>query len=72
MIPKRADPVAGSLVATIVLGAVLALPVLIIALIVWMVVRAGRRSSSPGEPEVDAEFSSRFHDLEEGILDADK
>jgi hypothetical protein len=72
MLPKRADPVAGSLVATIVLGAFLALPVLILALIVWMVVRAGRRSSSPGNAEMDPEFSSRFHDLEEGILDADK
>jgi hypothetical protein len=55
-----------------VLGAFLALPVLIIALIVWILVRAGRSSSSPGKPEMDPEFSSRFHTLEEGILDADK
>ena len=72
MLPKRADPVAGSLVATIVLGALLALPVLIIALIVWIVVRAGRGSSSPAKVEMDPEFSSRFHALEEGILDADQ
>jgi hypothetical protein len=70
LLPKRADPVSGTLVGTIVLGAFLALPVLIIALIVWIVVRAGRRSSSPGKPEMDPEFSSRFHDLEDGILDA--
>jgi hypothetical protein len=70
MLPKRADPVAGSLLATIVLGAFLALPVLILALIVRLVVRAVRSSSSPANSEVETEFSSRFHELEEGILDA--
>ncbi len=70
MLPKRADHVAGSFVATIVFGALLALPVLIVALLVWILVRAGRSSSPPGKPEADAEFSSRFHELEDSILDA--
>lgn len=69
MLPRRADPVAGALVGTFVLAALLALPVLILALIVWIVVRASR-TASPPRPEVDADFSSRFHELEEGILDA--
>jgi hypothetical protein len=70
MLPKRADPVAGALVATIVFAALLVPPVLILALIVWLVLRA-RRSTVPGKPEVDAEFSSRFHELEDDILDAE-
>jgi hypothetical protein len=70
MLPKRADPVAGALVATIVFAALLVPPVLILALIVWLVLRAGR-SRVPGKPEVDAEFSSRFHELEDDILDAE-
>lgn len=69
MLPKRADPVAGALVATIVFAALLVPPVLILALIVWLVLRA-RRNTSLRKPEVDSEFSSRFHELEEGILDA--
>ena len=69
MIPKRADPVAGSLFATIVLGVFLAPLVLIGALLVWLMVRS-RRSTLPGEPGLDAEFSSRFHELEDDILDA--
>ncbi|HXM72938.1 MAG TPA: hypothetical protein VN940_06910 [Candidatus Dormibacteraeota bacterium] len=67
MLPKRADPVAGALFGTIVLAALLATPVLILALIVWMVVRAARNTP---KPEGDSEFSSRFQELEEGILDA--
>ena len=70
MIPKRANPVAGSLFATIVLGVFLAPLVLIGALLVWLMVRS-RRSALPGEPDVDAEFSSRFHELEDDILDAE-
>ena len=69
MIPKRADPVAGSLFATIVLGVFLAPLVLIGALLVWLMVRS-RRSKLPGDP-VDAEFGSRFHELEDDILDAE-
>jgi hypothetical protein len=67
LLPKRADPVAGALAGTIVFAALLATPVLIIALIVWMLVRGAR--STP-KPEGDPEFSSRFQELEEGILDA--
>jgi hypothetical protein len=67
LLPKRFDPVAGALVGTIVLVALLATPVLILALIVWIVVRAARNRP---KPEGDAEFSSRFQELEEGILDA--
>jgi hypothetical protein len=69
MLPKRADPVAGAFVATIVFAALVVPPVLILALIVWLVLRA-RRSKVPANPEVDAEFNSRFHDLEDDILDA--
>jgi cytochrome c oxidase assembly factor CtaG len=39
------DPVAGALVGTIILVAFLAPPVLILALIVWLAVRAERKSS---------------------------
>ena len=67
MLPKRADPVAGALIGTIVLAALLATPLLIVALIVWTVVRAGRNAP---QPEDDSGFTSRFQELEESILDA--
>jgi hypothetical protein len=70
LLPRRADPVAGALLGTIVLGALIAFPVLIVALIVWLVVRAAGTRSSPAKPDVDDEFGARFHELEEGILDA--
>jgi hypothetical protein len=66
----RAEPVAGAFVATIVLCALLATPVLVVALIIWIMVRASGASSSRPWPEVDAEFSARFHELEQGVLDA--
>ncbi|HEV2027560.1 MAG TPA: hypothetical protein VGS16_03390 [Candidatus Dormibacteraeota bacterium] len=66
----RAESVAGAFVATIVLCAFLAPPVLILALIVWLMVRASRSSSSRLKPEVDPAFSARFHGLEQGILNA--
>lgn len=71
LLPKRADPVAGAFLGTIVLGALVATPVLVGALIVWTVRRAAGRPSSPNNPEVGDEFSSRFHELEESILDGD-
>ena len=64
----RAEPVAGAFVATIVVCALLAPPVLILALIIWLAVRASRSSSSRSSHEVDPEFSARFRKLEEGIL----
>ena len=67
MLPKRADPVAGALIGTIVLAALLAAPVLILAVIVWIVVRGARNTP---KPDWDSEFSSRFQELEEGILEA--
>ena len=63
-----AEPAAGAFVATIVLCAVLAPPVLILALIIWLAVRASRSSSSPSSQVVDPEFNARFRKLEEGIL----
>ena len=70
MLPRRADPVAGALAGTFVLAALFALPVAILGLIVWMARRANRSTSSAPRPEVDAEFSSRFQELEDSILDA--
>jgi hypothetical protein len=69
MLPKRADPVTGALIGTIVLVALLALPVLILAVIVWLAARANRASSSNPNDDVDAEFRGRFQELEESILD---
>jgi hypothetical protein len=70
LLPLRANPVAGALIATIVFAAIVALPALILGLIVWIVVRASRNSSSPAQTEGDEELSSRFQELEESILDA--
>jgi hypothetical protein len=70
LLPLRANPVAGALLATIVFAALVSLPVLILGLIVWMAVRASRSSPSPAEPEVGEELSTRFHKLEESILNA--
>ncbi len=65
----RAEPVAGALLATIVLCALLATPVLIVALTVWVIVRASQGSSSRPRAEVDTEFANRFHELELSVLD---
>jgi cytochrome c oxidase assembly factor CtaG len=51
LLPKRADPVFGALVGALVLVAFLAPPLLILALIVWLVVRAERKSSQRPRPE---------------------
>jgi hypothetical protein len=67
----RANPVAGALIATIVFAAIVALPVLILGLVVWIMARASRNSSSPAQTEADDELSSRFQELEESILSAD-
>jgi hypothetical protein len=56
MLPKRADPVAGALVGTLVLTAFLALPVLVVAAIVWLLGRATRSSSSKPNPDADQLF----------------
>jgi len=69
LIPKRADPVTGTLVGTIVLAAFLAPAALILALIVWLAVRSARSKSTPPKPDADTEFSSRFQSLEDEILD---
>jgi hypothetical protein len=70
LLPLRANPVAGALIATIVFALFVAPPVLILGLVVWMVVRASRSSPSPAKPDVDEELSTRFHELEESILNA--
>src|ERR1700686_4692687 len=70
MLPKRADPVTGALIGTIVLAAFLALPVLILAMIVWLAARSKRASSSNSNEDADPEFRARFQKLEETILDA--
>jgi chromate transport protein ChrA len=62
MLPWRTDPVAGALVGTIVLAAFLAPPVLILALIVWLVVRAERKPSETPEGRVNAEVPPRSRD----------
>jgi hypothetical protein len=62
--------VAGALIATIVFALFVAPPVLILSLVVWMVVRASRSSPSPAKADVDEELSTRFHELEESILNA--
>jgi hypothetical protein len=69
MLPKRADPVTGALIGTIVLAAFLALPVLLLALIVWLAARADRSSRSKSNDDADLEFQARFLQLEETILD---
>jgi len=61
------EPAAGAFAATIVLCTFLAPPVLLVALMVWLVVRASRRAASRRKPE-DPELKARFHELEEGIL----
>jgi hypothetical protein len=71
MLPKRADPIFGALLGTLVLVAFLAPPLLILALIVWLVVRAERKSSQRAKPDADADFTARFHELEKSIADAD-
>jgi hypothetical protein len=48
------DPVAGAFVATIVVCALIATPVLLGALVVWIIARASRGSSSRPTPKVDA------------------
>lgn len=70
MLPLRANPVAGALIATIVFAALLAPPVLILGLVVWLVVRTSRSSPAPVKPDLDEELSTRFHELEESILNA--
>jgi hypothetical protein len=70
VLPKRADPVTGTLIGTIVLAAFLALPVLILAVIVWLAARANRSSSSSSNEDEDLEFRARFQNLEDTILDA--
>jgi hypothetical protein len=70
LFPLRANPVAGALVATIVFAAVVALPILILGLVVWIVLRSSRSSPSPANPEGDEELGTRFHALEESILSA--
>jgi hypothetical protein len=70
VLPKRADPVTGALIGTIVLGAFLALPVLILAVIVWLASRADRSSSSKSNEDADLNFRARFQQLEDNILDA--
>jgi hypothetical protein len=70
MLPKRADPVTGALIGTIVLVAFLALPILILAVIFWLAARANRASSSNSNENADPEFRARFQVLEESILDA--
>jgi hypothetical protein len=71
LLPLRSNPVAGAFIATIVFAAIVALPVLILSLIIWIVARASRGSSSPAQAESDKELSSRFQELEERILNAD-
>jgi hypothetical protein len=68
-LPKSADPVAGALLGTIVLAALLALPVLVLAVIIWLVARASRGSSSKSGLDVDPAFRARFEKLEESIRD---
>jgi hypothetical protein len=70
MLPKRANPVTGALIGTIVLAAFLALPVLILAVIVWLAARSDRSSSSKSNEDADLEFRARFQKLEENIIDA--
>jgi hypothetical protein len=70
MLPRRANPVTGALIGTIVLAAFLALPVLILAVIVWLAARSGRSSSSASNEDPDLEFRARFQKLEENIMDA--
>jgi hypothetical protein len=60
--------VAGALIGTIVLVAFLAPPVLVLAVIVWLVVSHRRGSSSQPKPDEDPEFTARFREMEEGIL----
>jgi hypothetical protein len=55
---------------TIVLAAFLALPVLILALIVWLAARSNKASSSNSNEDADPEFRARFQKLEETILDS--
>jgi hypothetical protein len=69
VLPKRADPVAGALLGTIVLAAFLALPVLVLAVVVWLAVRASRSPSSKSRQDVDPAFRARFQELEEGMRD---
>ena len=66
MLPKRADPVAGALIGTLVLVALLAPPVLV----VWLAMRARRRFSSQLKADEDPEFGIRFQELEKSILEA--
>lgn len=47
MLPKRADPVAGAFAGTVVFAAWLATPVLILAVIFWIVRRATRTTPEP-------------------------
>ena len=68
-LPLIADPARGALIGLLVVFAVLmlpALPVLLVAALVYWLVRGRRRR--PG-PDIDPEFTVRFQRLESSILD---
>jgi hypothetical protein len=53
---KRADPVAGAFVGTILFAAFLATPVLIVAAILWIAARA-RQGTPPTEGDTEPNWS---------------
>ncbi len=84
MLPLRMDPVAGAFLGTILLfGGLLIGPVaLVLAMIAWIVIRAGGESSTSRKPDLnrqegthyasgsDPVFAARFREMEDGILRA--
>jgi hypothetical protein len=69
--PLRANPVAGAFVATIVLTAVFAPPVLILGLVAWLLARDSRTSPLPVSPPNDLAASLRNFETEMELAETD-
>jgi len=69
--PLYADPVRAELVGTGLLYGLLSLPLSLILVAVGLVLELAQASQRRGQTETEKEFSARFRDLENSILNAD-
>jgi hypothetical protein len=70
-LPLYADPVRAELVGTGLLYGLLSLPLSLILGAVGLVLELAQASQRRDQTEAEKEFSSRFRDLENSILNAD-
>jgi hypothetical protein len=70
-LPLYADPVQAEIVGTGLLYGFLSLPLSLILGAVGLVLELAQASQRQGQTEAEKEFSARFRDLENGILNAD-